>query len=494
MLCAQTKESSLKSACGIALALLISTVTANAAGLPHSKEGEALTKSGPVKYTATIEQVRTFDTDGVHSADMVVTSYTTEAAHDKPVIFLFNGGPIVPSVYLHMGLLSPYRVAFPDSTELAADNSVAWQIEKNPYSVLDIADLVYVDPPETGYSRVAEGRATNEFYSVTADAQQVADFITNWLKQHHREQAPVFLFGESYGTMRATSAARQLVNNYQQTNLQGVLLFGQAVNMVEYSQRPNNVISYVASLPTLALTAAYHGKSAYGDLTEEQLFDKAWQFAQNQYLSALVKGRAISEHQLHQVAKELERFTGISHQFYIENRLKISKVQFRTALLPGKILGYYDARYVADYDPEQAVDASRALSEGFQKGHADYLKNKLGYASPEDYILSAPGITSLADWEWGGNSPFSHFNYAAHLDEVFAEVSDFHLFVGSGHYDLTTTSGAATYLVQQSSWPEQQVMLRNYVGGHMAYTVDKSARELTDDIRSFIKSATQGEE
>ena len=390
---------------------------------------------------------------------------------------------------MHLGLFAPYQASFPESTELEPDHSLPWQLQKNPQSLLDLADLVYVDPPETGYSRVAPERDQNAFYSVDADAQQVANFITQWLHQHQREQAPVFLFGESYGTMRAAAVTKQLLSAKPALNLSGVMLFGQAVNMIEYSQRPNNALSYVASLPTLALIAAYHGKSAYPNLSPDELFEKAWQYGLSDYLQALVLGNRISSTQLQQTAEELERLTGISAEYYVQHRLKITKPEFRTALLPNKILGYYDARYVADYDPEQPVDASSALGSGFQQAHAAYLKNELKYASPEGYVLRAPGITSLADWQWGGNSPFSHFNYAAYLDEAFQQLPGFHLFVGSGYYDLTTTSGGAKYLVQQSEWPAEQVMLRNYIGGHMAYTVPQSARALTADTRDFIQRA-----
>jgi len=453
--------------------------------------------AGPVQYQARVESIRVQDSDGKDSADIVATSYlakhiaNSESENNRPVIFFFNGGPIVPSVYLHLGVFAPQRIQFlaePNDPEFPPTAEQPWQLVSNPDSIIDIADLVYVDPASTGFSRVVEGRDEREFFTVDQDARKVADFIGNWVEKHGREGSPVYVFGESYGTMRAPVTAHKLHEHYPYVNIRGVMLFGQAVNMIEYSQRPNNIVSYLVSLPTLSLIARYHGKSAYPELSEAELYDKAWQYATDHYLPALFAGTYISESQLHEVATELENLTGISREFYIEHRLKINKQQFRTELLEGEYLGFYDARYTGPFDSEQPIDPSGPLGQAYLNAFSEYVTDVLQVETDKEYLPRAD-VGGLAGWEWGGNSPFSHFNYAAHLDALFAETEDFRLYVGSGYYDLSTTAGSAEYLVQMSDWPLERVMLRNYTGGHMAYTVDESARAMSQDIREFLGKA-----
>lgn len=467
--------------------LMLSVSASSAASFTVEKTKSIETQTGVIDYQARVESTALHDTDGQHSADVVNTSYvamTDDEPSTRPVIFLSNGGPVVPSVYLHMGLLAPYRVQVLTEPH---EPSIEWELTTNPDTLLDIADLVYVDPPMTGYSQVADARNPRDFYSVDMDAQQVADFIYKWLDANQRTESPVFLFGESYGTIRAPVTARKLVEDYELNNLRGVMLFGQAVNMVEYSQRPANILSYIASLPPLAIIAQYHGKSAYSELSIDALYHKVQLFNEQTYLPALYKGSLITEAELHQVAEQLEALTGIAADYYIENRLRISKPQFRHELLrdEGMVLGMYDARYVASVGSEFAVDPSGPLGQIFIDAYADYRQNQLAIETERDYVLRAD-IRGLDDWSWGGNSPFSHFNYAANLDYLFAQNPQFQLYVATGHYDLSTTTGGADYLLQQQSWPVEQVMLKRYAGGHMAYTDSASAHEMANDIRAFI--------
>ena len=444
-------------------------------------------RTGSLEYQVRMESTRLKDQDGRYSADVVNTTYlaTSEGdIRDRPIIFLFNGGPIAPSVYLHMGLLGPYRV---EVTTEPHEASIDWELKINPDTLLDIVDLVYVDPPMTGFSRLADDRNQRDFHSVDADSQQVADFIANWLHTNNRTDSPIFLFGESYGTIRAPMAARKLVNDYELENVRGVMLFGQAVNMVEYAQRPDNILSYIVSLPPLTLIAQYHGKSAYGDVGIDTLYQKVQRFSEETYLPALYKGSLISTEELQRVAKQLEAFTGISAQYYIDNRLRISKSQFRQELLreEGMVLGMYDARYAGPADDDSPTDPSGPLGQIFIDAYETYRHDQLDISTDLEYALRAD-VRGLGDWEWGGNNPFSHFNYAANIDYLFDQLNEFRVYVGSGLYDLSTTTGGADYLLQQRNWPAEHVMLKRYIGGHMAYTDSESAAAMANDIRAFI--------
>jgi carboxypeptidase C (cathepsin A) len=448
-----------------------------------------------VRYTATVASVDVPDAKGKPSARLVSFDYVADDHPDiskRPVMFVFNGGPITASLWLHIGVMGPKRVAVPEN--LAADIST-YQLVDNPYSPLDATDLVFVDPASTGYSRVLSGVAPESYYSVAADGQQVTAFISAWLQSHGRLDAPVYLLGESYGTVRAAEVAAQLAELPHPILLSGVSLLGQAVNIIEYAQRPQNIISYAVSLPTLAAIGWYHQKVNRDGKTVDSFADEAWQFAQADYLHALFQGSDIEPAERDRVAKRLEEFTGISAAYYRDHELRITKEQYRAELLKdrGLLLGRADARYVAPITSKGlAEDPSNIITEPFKRLFADYVRNDLRVDWPDEYILMAK-IRAFEDWQWGGTaggaSPFSNWLYTDRLLKVMNASPRFRVFVGNGYYDTQTTVGAAKYLARDASWPEGRTTLAFYEGGHMAYTVERSAKKFTDDLRSFIQPA-----
>ena len=225
---------------------------------PISRSGKGVFGGETVAYTAAIEVTPVEIGVNGKGADIVSFSYVAQYPTDnRPVLFVFNGGPISASLWLHIGAVGPYRVSLPD--DLSKSKAAATLI-LNTYSPLNVADIVLFDPASTGFSRVREGVDPSVYYSVEADAAQCADFIEAWLAAHGRTGAPVFILGESYGTIRAVEAAGQLAERGPDHAADGVFLMGQAVNIIEYAQRKENIISYVASLPTLAATAWELGK------------------------------------------------------------------------------------------------------------------------------------------------------------------------------------------------------------------------------------------
>ncbi len=408
-------------------------------------------------------------------------------------MFVFNGGPISPSVYLHMGAFGPKRVAFAD--DLTADPAVAPLID-NPYSILDVTDLVYFDPAGTGFSRALPGKPLEDYFSIAADGQQTAAFIAEWLKSNHRSESSAYIFGESYGTNRAVETAGQLASLPEPVLLDGVVLFGEAVNIIEYSQRPNNIISYVVSLPTLAALGWYHHKAQSGGAGFEAFVESAWQYAQTDYLDALFQGNTLPPDRLREVAERLEQFTGLRSEYFIEKRLRVSKEAYRVELFRGEglVLGRSDGRYVGpakvdgakngeDGPPDPAVALPDALAKAFRA----YLVSDLSVPSAEQYVTASP-VQGLNDWGWSGSTPFSHFAYGDSLSALFEKNPQARVLVGAGYFDTMTTIGASRYLVNQETWPAEQVSLKYYRGGHMAYTIEDSARQMADDLREFVRA------
>jgi carboxypeptidase C (cathepsin A) len=443
-----------------------------------------------VRYTATVESIDVPDAKGKPAARVVSFAYTDDDAQDvisRPVMFVFNGGPITASLWLHIGVMGPKRVALPE--DLTADPNT-YQLVDNIYSPLDIADLVLIDPASTGYSRVLPGVAPESYFSVAADGQQITAFIAAWLTQHNRLSSPIYVVGESYGTVRAAEVAGQLAELPHPILLSGVVLMGQAINIIEYRQRPQNIVSYAVSLPTLAALAWYHQKVDRRGETQEQFIHRAWVFAQTDYLTALFQGSSIDEAELDRVAQRLEEFSGIPAAYYREHGLRISKEVYRGELLKdrGLLLGRNDGRYIAPMTKKGlADDPSNVIMAAFQRLFGEYVHNDLKVDWPEPYIPAASG-DNLDAWKWGGSGPFADWPYSDRLLKVMKANPRFHVLIGNGYHDTQTTVGAAEYAVRQSGWPPGRATLSYYEGGHMAYTVERSAKKFTDDIRTLVQS------
>jgi carboxypeptidase C (cathepsin A) len=440
-----------------------------------------------VIYKASVEAVIVADGSGKPAARLVDTSYIATSvgnATKRPVIFAFNGGPITPSDIIHMGMLGPKRVAIPD--DVTASPST-YKVVDNRYTLLDVADLVFIDPASTGFSRVLEGVDPKGYFSVPADAQQVAAFIAEWSRKHGRLDAPKYVIGESYGTIRAAAVADQLQKLPTPVPLSGVVIIGQALNIVEFSQRPANIISYVASLPTIAAIAWSQGKANAHGKSFDDFEDEVRQFARTDYLTALFQGAKLSDDERRKIAARLEDYSGIPAAFYLANNLEISKERYRRELFKDRheILGMIDARY-AGPNPASgpAPDPAGVITAAYESAFKTYLHDDLKIDDVDDYTTRDPVEDG---WNYGGAaSPFSDWPFPTLLTNVFAANPKFRLMVMNGYEDTQTTVGAAQYLVDRSGWPQDRVSIHFYQGGHTAYSVEGSLRRMTSDIRVLV--------
>jgi carboxypeptidase C (cathepsin A) len=441
-----------------------------------------------VEYEAFVEPIVVANSASKPAARLVTISYVASGEADasrRPVVFVFNGGPISPSSVLHMGAFGPRRVAIPD--DLAA-NPAKFRTVDNRYTVLDVADIVFFDPAGTGYSRVLPGIDPRSYFSVTADAQQLAQLVVEWCRKHGRSDSPKYLFGESYGTMRAAAAADELQSLSPPVPLDGVILMGQALNIIEFSQRPANVTSYVASLPTLAAIAWWHGKARTHGERFEKFISGVERFARTEYLTALYQGSSLDEPTAKRIAARLEEYTGIPASWYRAHALRMTKELYRRELFRNQreILGMTDGRYIgpagrAGYDPAEV--ASRSYEAAFEP----YLHSDLGVGDAGEYLTRSP-VRGFDAWGWDGTgtSPFADWPYMSLLAKVFARNAHFRVMVANGWEDTQTTVGAAQLAVDQSGWPRDRTSLHFYQGGHMAYSIESSLRELMHDVRQFI--------
>ncbi|GGB68498.1 S10 family peptidase [Glycocaulis alkaliphilus] len=469
----------------------ISAAHAEPASFPVITHHEGVFNGEAVRYRALVEETVIPNADGNPAFSFVTTAYIGEDAGERsarPVVFLFNGGPTVPASWLHMGAFGPRRILPPARPADPVNDPGA--MADNPHTVLDVADLVFIDPPGTGFSRILDETSTPEIQSVPGDARAASDFVIAWLQAHDRMDAPVFLIGESYGTIRAAAMTGLL---HEQVNLEGVVLFGQALNMVETTQRARNALSYATNLSALAAIAAYHGQADMDGLTLEAFIDEAEAFAMHEYLLALVAGNTLDDDEARLIADRLERYTGISAAYYLANRLVISKPDFRRELLrdEGLILGVYDARY-AGPAPEPGnppSDPFGAVAAMVPVALQTHQREFLGLNRPfEEYSFRGP---SSAGWDWGRTGgmtggPFADYQHDIWIEQAMDANPRFRLMVGTGIYDTTTTIGPARYLAAQAGYPRERITLREYEGGHMAYTNEEALIAFTRDVRSFL--------
>ncbi|MFJ7215042.1 S10 family peptidase [Amycolatopsis sp. NPDC098790] len=472
----------------------------------------------PTHYTATVAETVVADAAGRAAARIVTFAYVADGVPDpatRPVIFLYNGGPIVPSVPLHMAAFGPRRVAFPDDVHFDPHDVT---VVDNEHSLLDVADLVFFDPAGTGYSRVLDDVDPAEYYSVDADAQQAAAFIEQWLRDHGRLTSPVYMVGESYGTIRAAEAAKKLVQSTESIDLAGVVLISQATNTIEISAgRPSNVISPAVTLPTFAAIAWYHGKGDYTAGSLDEVIGSASEFAGQDYLPALFAGPDLPGDRRAHVAARLASFTGIPAERWIDGNLRIGKNAFRAELLAeeGLVLSFYDGRFAGppvqpDDDPDAAMANFRASVLGTRNPAGDdaipvatsasirsHLRDFLKVDWPEEYRPMQPRAEGARadgeEWRWGpSTSPFGNWPYAGSLAEAMRARPDLRVFVATGVFDPSTTIGSAEHAVRHSGWPRDRVRSERYEGGHMMYALEASLRRLAADLRAFIAGEGDG--
>lgn len=442
-----------------------------------------------VRYSATVEETLVAGDANLPAVRFVTTAYVRQGgeAASRPVIFLFNGGPSTASSWLHMGGFGPRRISAPQ--DVTAPVPQPYRAVDNSQSLLDVADLVFIDPAETGFSRVAQGGDRNAVYTADGDAESVARFIETWLAANGREGSPRYLIAESYGTIRAALVAGRLS---MRAPLDGVILLGQAVNIVETTQRAGNALGYATNLPSLAAIAAWHGRVEAGEGGIPALVDRVWTFAMGDYLQALHRGADLSDAERRAIAEQLEAFTGIGADYYLAHDLIISKVDFRKELLrsEGLILGVYDARYTgpAPVAGQRGGDPFEKVSAMVPVLLAEHMTRELGVTLPmSEYRSGAPGADQ---WGWsptgGMGGPFSDFDYAAQITRAMEASPDFRLMIGTGRYDTTTTIGPARYLALQAGEARDRITLHDYEGGHMAYTNADALKAMSDDVRAFI--------
>src|SRR5262245_6586843 len=442
-----------------------------------------------IPYTATAGTLPLLSAKGEISARIFSFAYASdEKAADRPITFVFNGGPGASSAYLHLGAMGPRAINF-SANGAAAVQPV--ELLDNPDTWLDFTDLVFVDPVATGYSRSAAGtdEADKAFFGVDKDADAMTDFVRLALSRTGRALSPVFLAGESYGGFRAALLAHRLVANG--TAVKGVVMISPALEFSMLRGNPYAQLPLALALPSIAATHLERSDGAEGSL---DILPEIERFARSTYLVHLAAGKKPDA----EIDRTLARYTGLAAETI---RGHLSRVSMRTFTHEYEARG---DRVLSRYDGTVSIPVPRrgnihfdpildAAVTALTPAVTHYASAELGYHTDLAYhLLNRTASGPLAF----GTSP-THQGFAgalAQLQIARAQTPALGALIAHGYTDLVTPYAVSQYLVDQLAPLEgaRPVELKLYRGGHMMYLRPSSRRTFTQDVRSFYRSVLKG--
>jgi carboxypeptidase C (cathepsin A) len=436
-------------------------------------------------------------------ASMFYVAYFKKGAPaaDRPVTFIYNGGPGSSTMWLHMGAWGPRRVV---TAEDAHTPAAPYQLINNAYSLLDVSDLVFIDAPGAGFSRVAGKDKEKAFYGIDADAYAFSQFVIGFLSKYGRWNSPKYLFGESYGTPRSAVLINDLETG-QNIDFNGVILLSQILNFALSVDgpdlNPGSDQAYITALPTYAATAWYHnrlGPNRPADL--ETFLKEVEHFGATDYAMALQQGSELDPARKREVAEKLAHYTGLPVDYVLKADLRITGGEFEKTLQDpaGLTTGRLDTRFSgpdidplskdSDYDPQAA-----ALSSAYTSAFNAYVRGTLGYG--RDKVFK-PSINVFRSWDWRHKPPGSPFapeaatNVMPDLAMAMKYNPTLKVMLLGGYYDLATPFYEGWYEMHHLPIPEKlqaNIEYHYYPSGHMVYARTSDLKTMHDDVAGFIK-------
>lgn len=447
-----------------------------------------------LNYTATTGMMPIKNAEGEVEARMFFMAYTLDGPRDakRPLMFSFNGGPGSSSVWLHLGIVGPRRV------KMLRDGTMTpppFELVDNEYTLLDQTDLVFIDPVGTGYSRATKKDLAKKFYGLKGDLDSVGEFIRMYLTRYERWASPLFLIGESYGTMRAAGLAGHLID--RGIALNGIALISTVLDFNTIDFFRGSDLAYIYYLPTYAATAWYHKKIA-PELQQQSLKEvvrQAATFAGGEYASALLKGDALTDQERANIANQVARLTGLSPQYVRNADLRIEHVHFAKELLrdQGLTVGRLDSRFKGkdenkvaatfEYDPSYSN-----IQSPYTATLNDYVRRELGYKTDTYYnILGGLG----QQWDWG-NAGDGPPNTSDGLRKAFVRNPHMKVYIAKGYYDMATPFFAVDHTFAHMALPKEanaNITDSYFEAGHMMYIEHESLVRQREDLRRLIDSA-----
>ncbi|WP_395735365.1 S10 family peptidase [Prosthecobacter sp.] len=461
---------------------------------PVVTSGKVTIGGKEISYEAKAGTLPILKPDGKPSAQVFYTAYTMKDVKDattRPVTFCFNGGPGSSSVWLHLGAFGPKRVDLP--ADGLTPPMPPGGLVNNDFSLLDVTDLVFIDPVNTGFSRAEDPKNVSEFLGVHEDIQCVGEFMRLWVTREQRWRSPKFVAGESYGGIRGGGLAQHLQERHRMY-LNGVIIVSGLLDYATLVPGPLNETPFLVGLPAMTATAHYHKKLA-PDLQADfkKAVAEARTFAFGDYASALLKGSDLSKAERDAVIKKLARLTSLEPTLIDQHELRIDSGLFREMLLRKEklVLGAYDARVTGSDGDEsqnhpQIEPFMRVVGSIAAASMNAYLREELHYEKDLPYEVLAP----LPNWNHGkGNS---YTSVSGQLASAITQNPHLRVLALVGWRDLVTPPDNMLLSVRQMQLPEQlrgNIEFAEYESGHMMYTNRPDMEKMHTDIAAFIAKA-----
>jgi carboxypeptidase C (cathepsin A) len=449
-----------------------------------------------IKYTATAGMLVMKDEEGKPKASVFYMAYTRDDVTDvaqRPIMFTFNGGPGSASVWLHLGAFGPRRVEMGDAGALLPP---PYKMVDNESSLLDVTDMVFIDPVSTGYSRPAPGESPSQFHGVQEDVQSVGDFIRLYATRNKRWSSPKFLAGESYGTTRAAGLSGYLQQRYGMY-LNGIILVSTILNFQTADFNSGNDLPYILYLPTYTAIAWYHKRlpaDLQGDL--RKAVAESEEFAKGEYSTALMAGDALPAAKHLEIVQKVARLTGLSTDYIERTNMRVEIERFTKELLRSerRTVGRIDGRFTGidkdaageapEYDPSIA-----AIIGPYTATLNDYVRGDLKFDSDLPYEVLTGRVFP---WSF---KPYEnrYVDVGETLRSAMTQNPFLHVFVAKGYYDLATPFFAADYTFDHLGLdPSLRGHLSGayYESGHMVYAHMPSLAKLKQDTAQFIRGSS----
>jgi len=430
-------------------------------------------------------------------AAVFFTAYTLRDPGDlsrRPITFSFNGGPGSSSVWLHLGALGPRRVVMDD---VGALKPPPYGLTDNEHTLLDVSDLVFIDPVSTGYSRPVTGEKAREFHNFKKDIESVGDFIRLYASRYRRWSSPKFLVGESYGTTRAAGLSGYLQERHGMY-LNGIMLVSSVLDFQTLEFLPTNDLPCVLYLPSYAATAWYHQRLAPELQRDLQATLKEVEaFARGEYASALLRGTSLPAKERAAIAAKLARYTGLSREYVERTNLRIEIMRFCKELLreQRRTVGRLDSRFQG-FDRDAAGESfghdpsMSAIMGPYTAAFNDYVRGELGYESDVPYEI----INFKTNEAWKFQEHENRFvDVSETLRKAITTNPFLKVFVANGYFDLATPYSATEYTFDHLGLDESlqaNVSMAWYEAGHMMYVHLPSLAKLKADLAKFVRAST----
>ncbi len=459
-----------------------------------------------IRYTATVGTMvikMELTEDGVYKGEtrryqIFSTAYTLDDVEDaskRPITFSYNGGPGSASMWVHMGFLGPRRIKLDSEGNVPEFPA---PVVENEESILDLTDLVFIDPVTTGFSRALPENKVSDFIGYSNDIQTVSEFIRIYITRNKRWASPKYLAGESYGTARSVGVADYLSSHFGM-DLNGIMLISTAIDYSTLRFVPGNELPFILFLPTYAADAWYHKKAAPRFLKMElpEFMDEARAFAGGEYMRALFLGTRLSDTEKDRIAHKIADFTGLSKEYVLNSNLRIVIHRFCKELLRKEhlVIGRFDGRYTGTEGDSAAEKmegdpSSYQLRGAFAAAVNDYFSRELGYENDNLYRLSNNYQADLGA-PWSYREFENRFMQQEEiLQRCMLKNNRLKTWVLCGYYDLATPFFAAEWIYSHvflEGPQKENLKLTYYPSGHMMYMHKPSLKKFREQAKNFYR-------